>query len=829
MKKKNKIRILPIVLCVILINSLFVSVSKATTIGTINSSIVSTYEWDTARGMYPDMMRVNNTNYYIIVSDADSNGKEGVIQTILVYANNGTISHSNISWFKFDSTTEGVYPSICHIEGTHTYAVAYADSIPKHIIVFTINVSESTGEIAAGITSSLDLGNPTTFDSGNHVETNMINVYRGVYVVAYNSTLGLELKTFYTNNRGVISGSANASLKVNDSMIFPHMEKVDNDTIALVYQGDASSAGYLRTYNISSAGTITYTGNEWEFDTANGCTPYIKHVVGDAFAIAYNGITSNLFLKTVKINSSGYIIKRWVDSSTVDDVGCQYPYLTCVSGNVYALTYQGADYDGYVSTMMINNSGYVSDNISWLEFDTADDQYFAPITWIGNDYYLIVYSGTDTGGDSPATYDGCARTINITTTTIVPVVVDTAPKNGSTNLPLSFNWSCYINNRNQTYDYVINCDGQIKSESNVNDGTKILPLSGLSYNTRYTVYVNSTHGTSVVHNTYQFTTIKQSNSSLLNLINQKKSIMAFVAHCDDEYMFPGLFAYAKSKGCHTWLISCINVSQTGPNVPKDERIAANNWFNHTFLDAYIYFGMMVSKENWTRICNNITLRINLYKPDILIVNTPGYGYHDVILHKWLGQMVLSVYKNLTYHPTLYWIVNSGQDLDPTKTEMTMYPPSDIISSDLYSSYFGKTAWDLKIESWERYSLSMGANALEALLKNETMINNNNRCEYFYDTNITYDITVIRGGFGVSAVIKNIGIIDQTQVPWSINLAGGLVLLKGKSGKIDIKSGAEATVRAMVFGFGKPTITVTVGKETKTATGILILFFVVGVK
>ena len=67
------------------------------------------------------------------------------------------------------------------------------------------------------------------------------------------------------------------------------------------------------------------------------------------------------------------------------------------------------------------------------------------------------------------------------------------------------------------------------------------------------------------------------------------------------------------------------------------------------------------------------------------------------------------------------------------------------------------------------------------------------------------------------------------MPWSINLAGGLVLLKGKSGKIDIKSGAEATVRAMVFGFGKPTITVTVGKETKTATGILILFFVVGVK
>ena len=93
----------------------------------------------------------------------------------------------------------------------------------------------------------------------------------------------------------------------------------------------------------------------------------------------------------------------------------------------------------------------------------------------------------------------------------------------------------------------------------------------------------------------------------------------------------------------------------------------------------------------------------------------------------------------------------------------------------------------------------------------------------------YDITVINGGVGVSVTVKNIGVLNQTQVPWSIALTGGLVLLKGKSGIIDLKSGAEMTVKATVFGIGKPVITVTVGKQTKTATGVLFFFFVFGVK
>jgi nitroreductase len=93
----------------------------------------------------------------------------------------------------------------------------------------------------------------------------------------------------------------------------------------------------------------------------------------------------------------------------------------------------------------------------------------------------------------------------------------------------------------------------------------------------------------------------------------------------------------------------------------------------------------------------------------------------------------------------------------------------------------------------------------------------------------FNITVIKGGFGVSAVVENIGTIDQIKVPWSINFSGGLTIPKTSGGSINIKAGASATVTAKVFGLGRPTITVTVGKESKTTNGVLVFFFLIGVK
>jgi hypothetical protein len=101
-------------------------------------------------------------------------------------------------------------------------------------------------------------------------------------------------------------------------------------------------------------------------------------------------------------------------------------------------------------------------------------------------------------------------------------------------------------------------------------------------------------------------------------------------------------------------------------------------------------------------------------------------------------------------------------------------------------------------------------------------------------NFSIDIT---GGFGATAVITNTGTINATNIQWTFTLTGGLILSgKIKSGtSLPLRPGAIVTIKVKpIIGFGKTTIKVDVtcaegASATQTKTGIVILFFVLGVK
>ena len=93
------------------------------------------------------------------------------------------------------------------------------------------------------------------------------------------------------------------------------------------------------------------------------------------------------------------------------------------------------------------------------------------------------------------------------------------------------------------------------------------------------------------------------------------------------------------------------------------------------------------------------------------------------------------------------------------------------------------------------------------------------------------IEKIYGGNDISVVIKNIGNGKATNVSWSINLSGGLIL-KGKTNTGNIPQlnvGEEQTIQSPILGIGRVAITVTTGNIEKEATGLVFLSLVFGVK
>ena len=92
------------------------------------------------------------------------------------------------------------------------------------------------------------------------------------------------------------------------------------------------------------------------------------------------------------------------------------------------------------------------------------------------------------------------------------------------------------------------------------------------------------------------------------------------------------------------------------------------------------------------------------------------------------------------------------------------------------------------------------------------------------------ISSISGGFGVSAVIENVGTAAATDVSWSIDLSG-VVFPSHREGTISSLEAGESTKvsSGFIFGLGPITITVSAGGATKTASGMAFGPIVIGVK
>ena len=172
--------------------------------------------------------------------------------------------------------------------------------------------------------------------------------------------------------------------------VLPKIIHVSGSTYAIAYQGYGND-GYLVTVSIEASGAITGVIDSLEFDTSNGAHPWIIHIAGDVYAIAYVGPGSNGTIKTLTIQPDG-IIGAVIDTFAYDSgPSVIEPAIVHVSGTVYAIFYGGPDNDGWLKTVTINDDGTIGGVIDSLEFDAAYGVYSDPIN-IGGSIWAVAYT-----------------------------------------------------------------------------------------------------------------------------------------------------------------------------------------------------------------------------------------------------------------------------------------------------------------------------------------------------------------------------------------------------------------------------------------------------
>ncbi|NNG02439.1 MAG: prepilin-type N-terminal cleavage/methylation domain-containing protein [Desulfobacteraceae bacterium] len=228
----------------------------------------------------------------------------------------------------------------------------------------------------------------------------LVHVSGNTYAVTFDRTSNFDgyVYTYTIAANGAISGSYSDSLVFSGNGRDPAIVHVGGDVYAVAYRGTAND-GYLGTFSITAAGVISNTViDTLEFDTSAGYEPSLIQVDGEYFAVAYRGPVNHGYIKTIRIASNGMITNTVADTLEFDAAYCEDPKLINISGDIYAIAYEGQDSDGFVTTVQIAADGTITNaTIDTLEFDGING--VSPdIDNIAGDYYAIAYQGENQDG-----------------------------------------------------------------------------------------------------------------------------------------------------------------------------------------------------------------------------------------------------------------------------------------------------------------------------------------------------------------------------------------------------------------------------------------------
>lgn len=136
--------------------------------------------------------------------------------------------------------------------------------------------------------------------------------------------------------------------------------------------------------------------DEW-YTTDVLCLSF-RHVADTCYAVAFEDVDNDGHVISKFILADGTISNGYEDILEFDPLNCHDPDLIHISGDVFAVVYQGAAYDGYCCTFSIDAAGTISNAIiAVFEFDVGNT-YHPRIRHVHGDVYAIFYQGAASNG-----------------------------------------------------------------------------------------------------------------------------------------------------------------------------------------------------------------------------------------------------------------------------------------------------------------------------------------------------------------------------------------------------------------------------------------------
>ena len=274
----------------------------------------------------------------------------------------------------------------------------------------------STG--AQGVISNL--GSTETFDAVVGMQPDLIHISGDIFAVAYQG-VGVDgfVKTIEVTSAGTFVNTNVDSFEFDTSnTVHPNIIHISGNVYAIAYEGTLND-GFIKTITIDTSGNITKTAiDTLEFDLGQALNVSLFNISGNVYAVAYRGPGNDGFIKTIEIDTSGNITDVVIDTLEFDTSSTAFPEIIHISGNIYAIAYEGVDADGFIKTVEIDTSGNITDTvIDILEFDTSDGQE-PQIRRVSGNIYMVVYGGLSNAG--------FIKTIEIDTAgNITDTVIDT--------------------------------------------------------------------------------------------------------------------------------------------------------------------------------------------------------------------------------------------------------------------------------------------------------------------------------------------------------------------------------------------------------------------